>query len=382
MHAPELLLAGVSAQHLWRHGCSKMSGLRILKSRSGPVAKTESMIEVEGRQIKLSNVDKVLYPKAGFTKGQVIDYYIRIAPVLLPHLEGRPLTLKRYPEGVEKFHFYEKNCPPYRPEWMKTAKIWSAGNNRYMYYCVVADLASLVWLGNLADLELHTSLSVAPEMQRPTVIAFDLDPGPPANIVQCCQVGLWVKEIFEDFGLQSFAKTSGSKGLQVYVPLNTAVTYDQTKPFAKAIARLLEDRYPDRVVSDMKKALRTNKVFVDWSQNDDYKTTVCVYSLRAKDRPTVSTPVTWKEVENCLKQGDPEKLVFVSDDVLKRVEKMGDLFEPVLKLKQKLPGIAKLEKLGAVESEPTGGKPVAVASVGKSRKSSSRTKLAKSKKAK
>jgi bifunctional non-homologous end joining protein LigD len=382
MHAPELLLAGVSAQHLWRHGCSKMSGLRILKSRSGPVAKTESMIEVEGRQIKLSNVDKVLYPKAGFTKGQVIDYYIRIAPVLLPHLEGRPLTLKRYPEGVEKFHFYEKNCPPYRPEWMKTAKIWSAGNNRYMYYCVVADLASLVWLGNLADLELHTSLSVAPEMQRPTVIAFDLDPGPPANIVQCCQVGLWVKEIFEDFGLQSFAKTSGSKGLQVYVPLNTAVTYDQTKPFAKAIARLLEDRYPDRVVSDMKKALRTNKVFVDWSQNDDYKTTVCVYSLRAKDRPTVSTPVTWKEVENCLKQGDPEKLVFVSDDVLKRVEKMGDLFEPVLKLKQKLPGIAELEKLGAVESEPTGGKPVAVSSVGKSRKSSSRTKLPKSKKAK
>jgi bifunctional non-homologous end joining protein LigD len=382
MHAPELLLAGVSAQHLWRHGCSKMSGLRILKSRSGPVAKTESMIEVEGRQIKLSNVDKVLYPKAGFTKGQVIDYYIRIAPVLLPHLEGRPLTLKRYPEGVEKFHFYEKNCPPYRPEWMKTAKIWSAGNNRYMYYCVVADLASLVWLGNLADLELHTSLSVAPEMQRPTVIAFDLDPGPPANIVQCCQVGLWVKEIFEDFGLQSFAKTSGSKGLQVYVPLNTAVTYDQTKPFAKAIAHLLEDRYPDRVVSDMKKALRTNKVFVDWSQNDDYKTTVCVYSLRAKDRPTVSTPVTWKEVENCLKQGDPEKLVFVSDDVLKRVEKMGDLFEPVLKLKQKLPGIAELEKLGAVESEPTGGKPVAASSVGKSRKSSSRTKLAKSKKAK
>lgn len=346
------------------------------------MAKTESMIEVEGRQIKLSNVDKVLYPKAGFTKGQVIDYYIRIAPVLLPHLEGRPLTLKRYPEGVEKFHFYEKNCPPYRPEWMKTAKIWSAGNNRYMYYCVVADLASLVWLGNLADLELHTSLSVAPEMQRPTVIAFDLDPGPPANIVQCCQVGLWVKEIFEDFGLQSFAKTSGSKGLQVYVPLNTAVTYDQTKPFAKAIARLLEDRYPDRVVSDMKKALRTNKVFVDWSQNDDYKTTVSVCSLRAKDRPTVSTPVTWKEVESCLKQGDPEKLVFVSDDVLKRVEKMGDLFEPVLKLKQKLPGIAELEKLGAVESEPTGGKPVAVASVGKSRKSSSRTKLPKSKKAK
>jgi bifunctional non-homologous end joining protein LigD len=311
------------------------------------VAKKESTIDVQGRQIKLSNLDKVLYPKAGFTKGQVIDYFIRIAPVLLPHLAGRPLTLKRYPEGVEGFHFYEKNCPPYRPKWMETAKIWSEGNNRYMYYCVASDLPSLVWLANLADLELHTSLSAAPEMQRPTVIAFDLDPGAPANIVQCCQVGLWVREIFEAFGLEAFPKTSGSKGLQVYIPLNAPVTYEQTKPFARAIARLLETRYPDRVVSDMKKSLRTNKVFVDWSQNDDYKTTVCVYSLRAKDRPTVSTPVTWEEVEKCLKKGDPEMLVFTSDDVLKRVEKMDDLFEPVLNLKQKLPSIEKLEELGA-----------------------------------
>lgn len=318
--------------------------------------KSESVIEVQGRQIKLSNLDKVLYPKVGFTKGHLIDYYVRIAPVLLPHLAVRPLTLKRYPEGVEGLFFYEKNCPPYRPEWMKTAKVWSEGNNRYMYYCVAADLPSLVWLGNLADLELHTSLSVAPEMQRPTVIAFDLDPGPPANIVQCCQVGLWVKEIFEGFGLESFAKTSGSKGLQIYVPLNTAVTYDQTKPFAKTIARLLETRYPDRVVSDMKKALRVNKVFVDWSQNDDYKTTVCVYSLRAKERPTVSTPVTWQEVETCLKKEDPELLVFTSDDVLKRVEKMGDLFEPVLKLKQKLPPIEKLEELGGISESSAGPK--------------------------
>lgn len=311
------------------------------------MAKLESTIEVQGRQIKLSNLDKVLFPKAGFTKGQVIDYFIRVAPALLPHLAGRPLTLKRYPEGVEGFHFYEKNCPPYRPEWMKTAKVWSEGNNRYMYYCVASDLPSLVWLANLADLELHTSLSVAPDMQRPTVIAFDLDPGAPASIVQCCQVGLWVKEIFAGFGLQAFAKTSGSKGLQVYVPLNTPVAYDQTKPFARAIARLLETRYPDRVVSDMKKSLRTNKVFVDWSQNDDYKTTVCVYSLRAKDRPTVSTPVTWEEVENCLQKADPEMLVFTSDDALKRVEKMGDLFEPVLKLEQNLTPIEKLEEPGA-----------------------------------
>jgi bifunctional non-homologous end joining protein LigD len=318
------------------------------------MARKESVIEVEGRQIKLSNLEKVLYPKAGFTKGQVIDYYVRIAPVLLPHLADRALTLKRYPNGVEGMFFYEKNCPTYRPSWMKTAKVWSEGNNRFMHYCVVADLPTLVWLGNLADLELHTSLSRAPETNRPTVIAFDLDPGAPANIVQCCQVGLWVRDIFEQFGLQAFAKTSGSKGLQVYVPLNTAVTYEQTKPFAKAIAQLLEERHPEQVVSDMKKALRVNKVFVDWSQNDDYKTTVNVYSLRAKDQPTVSTPVTWKEVETCLKKADPELLVFTSDQVLQRVEKFGDLFEPVLKLKQKLPPPA---ALGQGDSQPAASVP-------------------------
>jgi bifunctional non-homologous end joining protein LigD len=310
------------------------------------MAKQETVIEVEGRQIKVSNLDKVLYPKTGFTKGQVMDYFVRIAPVLLPHLEGRALTLKRYPNGVEGMFFYEKNCPPHRPDWVKTAKIWSEGNNRDMYYCVAEDLSTLVWLANLADLELHTSLSLAKDKLRPTVIAFDLDPGPPATIVQCCQVGLWVRDIFAGFGLESFPKTSGSKGLQVYVPLNTPATYEDTKPFAKAIARLLESRHPDKVVSDMKKALRVNKVFVDWSQNDDYKTTVCVYSLRAKDQPTVSTPVTWKEVESCLKKEDPELLVFTSDKVLKRVEKMGDLFEPVLKLKQKLPKIEALEEAG------------------------------------
>jgi bifunctional non-homologous end joining protein LigD len=318
------------------------------------MAKKESMIEVGGRQIKLSNLEKVLYPKVGFTKGQVIDYYVRIAPVLLPHLNNRALTLKRYPNGVDGMFFYEKNCPAYRPSWMKTAKVRSEGNNRFMEYCVVADLPTLVWLANLADLELHTSLSRAPETNRPTVIAFDLDPGAPASIVQCCQVGLWVRDIFEQFGLQAFAKTSGSKGLQIYVPLNIAVTYEQTKPFAKAIARLLEERHPDLVVSDMKKALRVNKVFVDWSQNDDYKTTVNVYSLRAKDQPTVSTPVTWKEVENCLRKGDPELLVFPSDQVLQRVEKSGDLFEPVLKLKQKLPPLA---ALGQGDHQPAASAP-------------------------
>ena len=320
------------------------------------MAKNESVIEVDGRQINLSNLDKVLYPQTGFTKGNLIDYYVRVAPVLLPHLSGRPLTLKRYPNGVEGMYFYEKNCPVHRPDWVKTAKVWSGGNNRFMHYCLAEDVATLVWLANLADIELHTSLSQSLEMQRPTVIAFDLDPGPPADIVQCCQVGIWVREIFAQFGLQSFAKTSGSKGLQVYVPLNTAVTYDQTKPFAKAVARLLEDRYPDQIVSDMKKTLRVNKVLVDWSQNDDFKTTVCVYSLRAKDRPTVSTPVSWDEVEKCLKKGDPELLAFTFDELLKRVDQFGDLFQPVLQLKQKLPALVKLgdgKEEAPVVVEPT-----------------------------
>ncbi|HWF02964.1 MAG TPA: non-homologous end-joining DNA ligase [Candidatus Angelobacter sp.] len=308
------------------------------------MAKKESVLEVEGRQIKLSNLEKVLYPRTGFTKGQLIDYYTRISPVLLPHLSERALTLKRYPNGVDGMFFYEKNCPKYRPEWMKTVKVWSEGNNRFMDYCVAADLSTLVWLGNLADIELHTSLARAADVKRPTVIAFDLDPGAPANIVQCCQVSLWIRDIFQQLGLQSFAKTSGSKGLQIYIPLNTAVTFDQTKSFAHAIARVLEDRHPDQVVSDMKKALRVNKVFVDWSQNDDHKTTVNVYSLRAKDQPTVSTPVTWKEVEQCLAKNDPELLVFTSDHVLKRAEKLGDLFAPVLTLKQKLPALGTLEQ--------------------------------------
>lgn len=313
--------------------------------------KKEQVVDIEGKHLKLSNLDKVMYPAVGFTKGQVIDYYARIAPVLIPHLKDRPLTLKRYPNGVNGMHFYEKNCPEHRPDFVQVAPVWSAGNNKWMNYCLAQDIPTLVWAANLADIELHTSLSKKDEMQRPTFIVFDLDPGAPADIVQCCQVGLWVRETFGSFGLESFAKTSGSKGLQVYVPLNTAVTYDQTKPFAHELARVLERQHPELIVSDMKKVLRTGKVLVDWSQNDDYKTTVCVYSLRAKEQPTVSTPVTWDEVEECLKKKDPERLVFTSDQVLKRVEKSGDLFEPVLKLKQKLPAI---EKLTEVAPPPAG----------------------------
>jgi bifunctional non-homologous end joining protein LigD len=299
------------------------------------LAKGALEAEVDGRTLRLSNFDKVLYPKAGFTKGDMIRYYARIADVLVPHLHGRPLTLKRYPNGVEGEFFYEKQCPQHRPDWVETAAIWSRHNEREIDFCLANDRATLVWAANLADIELHTSLSLAEAIERPTMMVFDLDPGPPADIVQCCEVALWLREIFEPLGLELFPKTSGSKGLQVYVPLNVdGVTYDDTKPFAKAVAELLEKQHPELVVSRMTKELRPGKVLVDWSQNDEHKTTVNVYSLRAKDRPTVSTPVTWEEVERCSGESD---LRFEQDEVLERVERDGDLFAPVLTLVQELP---------------------------------------------
>jgi bifunctional non-homologous end joining protein LigD len=301
-----------------------------------------TIVEVQGRNLSLTNLDKILYPATGFTKGQVVDYYVRIAPVLVPHLAGRPLTMKRYPGGVDQEYFFEKNAPMHRPDWVETAPVWSEGNKRTIHYLLANDLPTLVWIANLASIELHPSLSLSTDITMPTMIVFDLDPGPPANIVQCAQVGLWVREIFDHFGLQSFPKTSGSKGLQIYVPLNTKTTYEQTKAFAHALARLLEHEHPELVVSDMKKAVRTDKVFVDWSQNDQHKTTISVYSLRAREHPTVSTPVTWEEVEQARKKKDAGRLVFEAGDVLARVEKMGDLFEPVQKLKQKLPQLAGL----------------------------------------
>ena len=297
----------------------------------------KAQLVVEGKKLSVSNLDKVLYPKVGFTKGQVIDYFIRVAPVLLPHLKDRPLTMKRYPDGVEGEFFYEKNCPSHRPNWVKTARVWSEGNQRIMHYCLANDLPTLVWAANLADLELHTSLSRKDKIERPTMMVFDLDPGPPADIVQCCQVGIWLRDLLGRMKLKSFAKTSGSKGLQVYVPLNTPVTYDDTKGLSRSLAQHLEREHPDLVTSNMSKAVRKGKVFVDWSQNDEHKTTICVYSLRAREEPTVSTPVKWSEVENCLKKKRSELLRFRSDQVLVRMEKLGDLFEPVENLKQKPP---------------------------------------------
>jgi bifunctional non-homologous end joining protein LigD len=301
----------------------------------------KTTLNVEGVEVPVSNLQKVLYPKAGFTKGDVIDYYIRISPVMLPHLRARAITLKRYPEGVEGFFFYEKQCPSHRPKWLQTTDV-DRSDGTEINYCVVGTLPALVWTANLANLEFHAFLHHAKSTHRPAVLAFDLDPGPPADIMLCCQVGLLVKRLFDAMGLQSFPKTSGSKGLQVYVPLNTPTTYEKTKPFAHEVAQLLERQFPEMVVSKMLKKLRTGKVLVDWSQNDDHKTTVNVYSLRAKDQPTVSTPVTWDEVETALKKKKPELLVFTSNDVLKRVEKLGDLFEPVLTLKQKLPSLKSL----------------------------------------
>jgi bifunctional non-homologous end joining protein LigD len=292
---------------------------------------------VEKRKIQVSNLDKVLYPKVGFTKSQVIDYYIRAASALLPHLKDRPLTMKRYPDGVEGEFFYEKNCPKHRPKWVQTAKVWSESNDRMMNYCLVQDLATLVWAANLADLELHTSLSRKEDIGRPTMMVFDLDPGAPADIVQCSQVALWLRDLLGKMKLKSFPKTSGSKGLQIYVPLNTSATYDETKGLSLALAQHLEREHADLVTSNMSKAVRKGKVFVDWSQNDEHKTTICVYSLRAKEEPTVSAPVSWDEVENCLKKKSANLLKFPSEQVLARVENLGDLFEPVEKLKQKLP---------------------------------------------
>ena len=294
-------------------------------------------VEVGGRQLKLSNFDKVLYPDAGFTKGQVIDYYTRVAPALLPHLYQRALTLKRYPNGVDGQFFYEKNCPKHRPPWVETLSVWSARNKADVNYCLIDELAGLVWVANLASLELHTSLSHARDVQRPSMLVFDLDPGPPATVVECGQVALWLREVLDDLGLQAFPKTSGSKGLQIYVPLNTPVTYNETKPFAHAMAKLLEQQHPKEVLSVMSKDRRAGKVFIDWSQNDDSKTTVCVYSLRARPRPTVSTPVTWEEVQAVVDSSNPDDLVFEAGDVLARVEAHGDLFGPLCELEQTLP---------------------------------------------
>ena len=304
-------------------------------------ARASLQVEVEGKTLSLTNLDKVMYPAVGFTKGQVIDYYTRIAPYVLPHLRDRPLTLKRYPNGVEGEFFYEKQCPRHRPDWVRTVPVYSRRNKGDINFCVVDDLPTLVWLAQLADLELHTSMALAERPEHPLQMVFDLDPGPGTDVVDCARVAVWLREIFDHFGLESFPKTSGSKGLQLYVPLNReGVGYSPgTKTFSRACAELLQKQHPDHVVSNMAKELRQGKVLVDWSQNDEHKTTVCVYSLRARERPTVSTPVTWDELDDALAAGDAGLLTFDSAEVLARVERLGDLFRPVVELEQELPAL-------------------------------------------
>jgi bifunctional non-homologous end joining protein LigD len=297
-------------------------------------------IEVQSRRLRLSNREKVLYPRAGFTKGQTVDYYAAVAPALLGHLAGRPLTLKRYPNGVEEKYFYEKRCPRHRPEWVQTAAVSSERQKEPIDYCLVEDLPTLIWLANLADIELHTSLSRARDMDTPTSLVFDLDPGAPAGVRECCRVALWIRDLLDAFALQTFVKTSGSKGLQVYLPLNTPVSYEQTKPFAHAVAMLLEKRHPRLVVSRMAKSEREGRVLIDWSQNDPHKTTVCVYSLRARERPTISTPITWEEVGRAARRRRESELSLEPQALLERLAHEGDLFAPLLSLTQHLPELS------------------------------------------
>ncbi len=297
----------------------------------------DRVIEVDGRSLKLSNLDKVLYPATGFTKAEVLDYYARVAPTLLPHLGDRALTLRRFPDGVEGGSFYEKNCPRYRPEWVGVHRV--TGDDGAIDFCRIDSLAALTWVANLAALELHTSMARASDPDSPTMVVFDLDPGPPAAVLDCARVALWIRRVLDELGLVCLVKTSGSKGLQAYVPLNSPTTYEQTAGFSKPLAQLLEREEPGQVVSVQRKDLRRGKVLVDWSQNSRHKTTVCAYSLRARERPTVSTPVSWDEVGEALDAGDPGLLTFEAGQVLERIERRGDLFAPAAELVQELPAL-------------------------------------------
>jgi bifunctional non-homologous end joining protein LigD len=296
-------------------------------------------VEVDGRELVLSNLDKILYPADGFTKGDVIDYYLQIGPTMLTHLAGRPVTRKRYPNGVDESFFFEKNMPQHKPDWVRTVRI--EAKDRPVDYIVCSDTATLVWLANLAALELHTTIGSAQYPERPQYVVFDLDPGPGTSVVECCRLALRLRDTFKRLGLETVAKTSGSKGLQLYIPLNDpGARYASTRAFAKAVAEMCEREAPELVVSKMTKSIRPGKVLIDWSQNNQVKTTVCAYSLRAREHPTVSTPVTWREVSACDRSGDPGSLRFTSAQVLARTKRRGDLFANTATLRQSLPELS------------------------------------------
>jgi bifunctional non-homologous end joining protein LigD len=298
------------------------------------VSTDRSTVKVGERELSLSNLHKVLYPGTGTTKAEVIEYYARIASVMLPHLAGRCITLKRFPDGVESEGFFEKRCPKHRPAWIDTA-VGPGDRGGDIGYCRFDEPAALVWAANMAALELHVPMAFAADLEAPRAIVFDFDPGLPAAIRECCEAALWVREVLGAVNLQGWCKTSGSKGLQLYVPLNTPCTHQLASDFALAVGQVLEHQHRDRITTTMAKAERPGKIFVDWSQNARHKTTIGVYSMRARPEPTCSTPVTWAEVEECA-AGEVE-LKFTWRDVLARVEEYGDLFADVLTVQQAIP---------------------------------------------
>jgi bifunctional non-homologous end joining protein LigD len=296
------------------------------------VASDRTEVEIDGRRLPLSNLDKVLYPEVGFTKGEVIDYYARVAPTMLTHVADRGVTFRRYPNGVDAASFFEKRCAEHRPDWVATA-VGPGDRGGDIHYCVLNDRPSLVWSANLAALEIHAPMARSDDIDTPTMVVFDLDPGAPATIVECGQVALAIRDALDGLGLACYPKTSGSKGLQLYLPLNTPTTHEHATSFALAVAQLMEKHFPEGVVSQMSKDLRKGKIFIDWSQNSRHKTTIAAYSLRARDTPTVSTPVSWDEVADA---ADGVPLSFVAADVLARIDEQGDLFADTATLEQEL----------------------------------------------
>lgn len=298
---------------------------------------SSTYVQIEGRRLRLSNLDKVLYPSVNFTKAEMLDYYFQIADFILPHLRNRCITLKRYPEGVEKDYFYEKQCPSHHPEWINTRR---RQDDDTPEFCIINDLPSLIWAVNLASIEMHPLLSYFDNLEKPSEMVFDLDPGPDRDILDCGRVALGLNEMLGQLGLKTFVKTSGGKGLHLYIPLNTTVTFEDTKSFAHAVALTYEKYYPDIAVSKMNKQLRKGKVFIDWSQNDDHKTTVCVYSLRAMEKPTISMPVEWEYLDMAINTKDIKSLIFTPRQTIDIVKKKGDIFAELLEIKQKLPHYA------------------------------------------
>lgn len=298
---------------------------------------SRKVVEIAGRRLSLANLEKDLYPAYGFTKAHILEYYRRMARFILPHLQDRALTLKRYPEGVDQDFFFEKRCPAHRPAWVKTAEVRLDDGER-MTVCLVNDLETLMWVENLASLELHVPLARAGSLETPDALVFDLDPGEPANLLDCARVALILRDLLSPLGLASYVKTSGQKGLHVYVPLNRPeTTFADTKKFSKAVAGIIQKNYPDLVTAKMAKEYRQGKVFINWEQNDSKKTMICVYSLRAREKPMVSFPLAWKELERLAGQGDPEKFQVIHSEAVSRAEQQGDLFQEVLVKQQQLP---------------------------------------------